>query len=298
MLAGGWEPPALLFAGIVKGRILVSEATIVYDLIDRIMDYLEDDAMVIKPATEAAKRDRLSLWDFDGAEVFVEESFGLESRNDVGYFGDVHPRDLPRPLDVAMIQSPLEADRDHVLLTFQHFRQVPMSAVRGFKVHSPYIIEHRGAFLHKNGVLLTNRGYLEMVKPMVWQRLIGDPIPYREGDSWRAQMILGVQFTRYYQWMVSFRKRGRPSILIPTDPTGIRELFRLREVPEGRERRAALKHWVSAHWRKKRDNPEDKVYVRQHLRGAETFDWLGLECTIYPSQDALDRIARGTPMDS
>lgn len=112
---------------------------------------------------------------------------------------------------------------------------------------------------------------------MVWQRLIGNPDPFRVDDSLRAQMALGMQFTRYYQWMVGCRHGDRPSILIPTDPTGIRDLFRLREVPEGRQRRAALKHWVSAHWRKKRDDEEAKIFVRQHLRGAETFDWLGLQ---------------------
>lgn len=116
----------------------MNHSQVLYSLIDRIFDYLETETLIIKPLTQSKRRDRLSLWDFDGAEVFVDESLDLESRQDIGYFPDVHPRDLTRPLNVAMVGSPIESDKERTLLTFQRYRQVSVNAVRGLKVHSPY----------------------------------------------------------------------------------------------------------------------------------------------------------------
>lgn len=46
-------------------------------------------------------------------------------------------------------------------------------------------------------------------------------------------------------------------------------------------------HWVSEHWRKKREDAKEEVRVREHLRGGTAFGWNGLECHIFPSEDEI-----------
>lgn len=101
-------------------------------------------------------------------------------------------------------------------------------------------------------------------------------------------VTMGLALTRRYDWTVSIRLDDSPTILFSTDPTGAREIFRLRDIPDGRSRRAALRHWVCEHYRKKR---EGDAKVRRHFRGAETFNWNGFECTIRPSRYDLERLS-------
>ncbi len=39
-------------------------------------------------------------------------------------------------------------------------------------------------------------------------------------------------------------------------------------------------NWVVQHWRTDRNDPDDEIYVRKHLRGATSFDWFGFGCEI------------------
>jgi hypothetical protein len=82
---------------------------------------------------------------------------------------------------------------------------------------------------------------------------------------------------------------GTISVTFPTDPTGIKAIFKMRDVPEGLQRRAMLKNWVSEHMRQSRQDEADDIWVRQHLRGHLTFKWQGLSCEVLPSQDAINR---------
>ena len=100
-----------------------------------------------------------------------------------------------------------------------------------------------------------------------------------------------VAFARRYSWRVCLGYEGFPSIAFATDPVGAAEVFRLRDVPEGRSRRAALLHWVSEHWRRKRaSDPSATVSVRAHLKGAKRFAWNGLSCEVIPSTYDLARL--------
>ena len=58
-----------------------------------------------------------------------------------------------------------------------------------------------------------------------------------------------------------------------------RKMFKLRDVPVGRQRRDALRHWVKNHQRKKpfHNNESELVEVRKYLRGKKDFDWMGFE---------------------
>ena len=89
-----------------------------------------------------------------------------------------------------------------------------------------------------------------------------------------------------YQWTVRVSAVGSNfAITIPTTPEGGRKLLSLRDVPSGRERRAALRHWVSAHTREiaAKDGDVREVDVVEHLRGAQPFHWDDLHGEIRPS---------------
>ena len=80
-----------------------------------------------------------------------------------------------------------------------------------------------------------------------------------------------------------------PSLTLLTDPTGVKEFWRLRDIPEGKKRRAALLHWVEAHWRQKRHDPDVEVYVRKQMRGREELTQGQFKAKIIASEtDKLD----------
>lgn len=102
----------------------------------------------------------------------------------------------------------------------------------------------------------------------------------------------GIEIRREYLWSVLVGEDAEIRARFSTDPTGIREVFRLRDIPPGKSRRTALRHWVSSHWRQSRPpSAIDRAFVRQYLRGAVDFSWSGLQCTIEPSRDDIRRAA-------
>lgn len=117
---------------------------------------------------------------------------------------------------------------------------------------------------------------------------------YARGERDYTEIVpmgLGVALSLRYEWTVAFGFGEGPRIRFLTDPAGARAAFRLRDLPPGRERRAALRHWVQAHSRRKHDDAEARAWVRQHLRGATEFVWNGLRCTISPPPYDVERLA-------
>ncbi len=104
------------------------------------------------------------------------------------------------------------------------------------------------------------------------------------------------EWLRGVLWAVEIRHPGCPAVWLPSDPTGIREFLKDRDRPAGASRRAALKHWVREHWRRSRRDPDVEHEVRQHLRGAETGLWHGLEFRVLISEEdgSLSRGLRGS----
>lgn len=116
-------------------------------------------------------------------------------------------------------------------------------------------------------------------------RAPGDPEQINSSIS----VGLAVALTERYSWHVAFGvAEDGPRLLLPTNPGGCLSLFRDREKSET-GRRAALRHWVSNHYRDIETSQADLVYVRDHLRGATNFDWRGLHCEILVSQFDLER---------
>ena len=123
-----------------------------------------------------------------------------------------------------------------------------------------------------------------------------------DGTRWRhpnhvrdrlhlAGYLAGTALAAWYSvrdsWSVRLRSESGASVLLLTDPTGLRSLFRDRDVAPGKTRRDALLHWVSEHWRKKRHSDEDLSFVRSHMRGSSKFLWAGLTCDVRPSSEEI-----------
>jgi hypothetical protein len=97
---------------------------------------------------------------------------------------------------------------------------------------------------------------------------------------------------RDYLWHISVGYAGRTaSLLLPCDAASALELFKFRDLPEGKKRRDALLHWVSEHWRRKPTDYTEAVKVHEHLRGQTEFKWAnGLNVSIRPAVEDLKKI--------
>lgn len=275
-----------------------SRAHIIEWLVERALDWLLDARI-----DDTRNGLHISPMFFDGAEIldadFTDVTHG--EHNDF-VFQDVTPDVLTRPLDVRIIRP---TDDVHPDLSVQRWRAVTMREIRG-RVHPilPHPIELTVAFpeLHD-----ATRQHYGRVGRLRWAPMIMNPHmhglrdgAYEQhsyaiddtGASEKIQLALGMQFTRRYQWRVYFGLDGRPGVELPTDPIGAREAFRLRDIPAGRDRRVALRHWVHQHWRKLRVDPVEETKVREHLRGASDFHWSGLHCRVTPSEFDQERTER------
>lgn len=114
-------------------------------------------------------------------------------------------------------------------------------------------------------------------------------------DEYLHQIRIGIalQASCENDWRVLIGWENSPRVMFTTDPLGVREVFRLRDIPNGASRRSALRHWVTDHWR--RTGEEKRSEVRAHLRGSVEFSWGGLRCKIVPS--AADRMRNAEPTD-
>ena len=102
-------------------------------------------------------------------------------------------------------------------------------------------------------------------------------------------LIGGLMLRKRYLWSVLIGEGSGPRARLFTDVVGMREIFRLRDIPPGKARRAALLHWVREHWRKRRDpSANDRAWVKAHIRGVWSYQWNGLLCQIVPSESDID----------
>jgi hypothetical protein len=107
-------------------------------------------------------------------------------------------------------------------------------------------------------------------------------------DGLHVAMGSAIALRQRYEWAVSLGLTGSPTVRFATDPTGMKEIFRIRDLPEGKDRRAALMTWVQDHWRQNRKDPDLENYVRKNLRGAVSFTWEGMDVEVLPAQFDLD----------
>lgn len=102
-----------------------------------------------------------------------------------------------------------------------------------------------------------------------------------------------VKFTLRYEWRVNIGPESGGSMNVVVGRESVPEIFRLRDVPEGKSRRSALLHFVSQHWKRSRGQApteDPAVFVREHLRGQTKFSWNGLRCEVMPPRYDVERL--------
>jgi len=105
-----------------------------------------------------------------------------------------------------------------------------------------------------------------------------------------APFMCGVAQSLGCYWLVKTKFDDLcPTLTLLTDPTGVKEFWKLRDVAPGKTRRSALLHWVEQHWRQTRKDPDIEAFVRAHMRGATEITQGKLSAIITPSvRDTLE----------
>lgn len=122
---------------------------------------------------------------------------------------------------------------------------------------------------------------------------------YTEKDEYLVllqnfNMFLNLKLTAYYEWFVYIRENDKSlGIKIPIVPESAKEVFALRDTPEGEKRKKAICHFVKQHYRTVKNEYNEEIrqsLVKQHLRGETKFNWRGLQVNIIPAEYDLNRI--------
>lgn len=194
-------------------------------------------------------------------------------------------------------------------------RSIPMEAARGkARIFSRHMIASDTLVIHKlrgNWRFVAANSYYALVSRRWvdagwWRRshngwkggielapkLI---IPHvLEVDRLSREIDLSMSWSeaRRAQWHVEIGRRSGLSFSFATLPSKVSGIFKAREIKDGEKRRAALRNWVADHWRTDAGDPDFEIYVRRHLRGADTFEWGDYFCTVHPSATDLEDAAR------
>jgi len=203
-----------------------------------------------------------------------------------GFFPNVETDALYRPLDVCFATIPLGSDPPvyapgeifihHVKADRAAARQVKRPPPGAQCVRDRLMVVHSGRYMSINHYGLISRDCSKYFRVSNNGTVIADdPI---------SVTPLSIQFTLELSWTVTIGTCGKLGLRFFTDPTGARESFRLRDIPNGKSRRAAILHWVRAHSRRiHRDDPSAMADVMKHLRGQREFVWNDLRVAIHPS---------------
>ena len=256
---------------------------------------------------------------FDGFDLFTK--LGDEQQNDFVLKGDAHkppiwPMDACWAIYVPGGQQNIFGQTLPAGWAFKRVRTLDLKQWRGkLRITLPKMVERHEFFADQSGqsissvfpIGLTNSGITfcgtKSHSAAGWSRI--DPtqgFSPEKGDFDLSAEALdlsiahGFMLRREYLWSVLLGEPGIPRARFVTDIIGVREAFKLRDVPTGKLRRAALRHWVRDHWRKNRSlGGDDKAWVRAHLRGELNFFWNGLICQIVPSYADARRNQGMTP---
>lgn len=262
---------------------------------------------------------RLTPMRFDGSLPLIAPELyradGSVEDDAIFIFTDVAPADLTDPINISFVGNLMDDNHADIIgMQLHRIQQVGLAEVRGkVKHYSRWMVAY-------DNVVIPNIGDAEAVRMYcgsiganekigaslrpgtfgiagtshVWlPNLMDGQMPPNGVISDMTHIInaaYALAFTARYDWHVRVGHEGQPTMRIPTDDRGVRELFKNRDIAEGRDRRDALKHWVGEHWRQSRlDEGETETLVRRYLRGEISFTWNGFGCTLEPSRFDLDK---------
>lgn len=272
--------------------------------LERILTYLSLAESVERyaPSQEQKSWTNVPIRYLDGADpTFADQSLSLVRGHERLF---VPPEDMQWsdiasiPFDEAWILKTSHEDEDigKTLYQVNRVRRVPLKEVRGmFSLKTGRIVEHTIADI-SSGKFASGREYDEQWGEK-WHA-VGQPYALQSNPEIHPENTKNIQaamtfaFTNFYEWRVCLGYAGFPTLGLVTDPEGARAAFRLRDIPNGASRRAALRNWVSGHYRTKPtgdDYDGEAIKVIEHLRGATKFTWNGLMCEVRPSAYDLRR---------
>lgn len=259
-----------------------------------------DDLLVFMSASRASKKlpNETTIGSFDGAYAILPDiATALVGERQIfptfKGMADIGGR-VDRAVVVTGKESMMSNNGDAVQLT--RFRSASNKVVRG-RVHGwrRYMATLSYAEISPTtGEHFSIMNYVGSNDGLQWETL-GPTDRYKrseriDDDFARAiKILVGIEYVRPLEWSVCLRFEGHIGVRFVTDPSGAREVFRLRDIPNGKTRRAALRHWVEEHARRKHNDPSALIDVRRHMRGSTEFNWNGLYCKIEPSR--IDRLA-------
>lgn len=234
----------------------------------------------------------VSLKSMDGAVPVL----GMQAEKDISVpWNDGVP--AVWPIDVATVAPARDFDDPHCkwpdgALQFNRLSTVSTAGARqrGATRFSSRMVLDSCATAMPDGSAISGGGIYALLgaKWVTAQQNLRYPPNWQE----RIHLAAGFALTLRYEWSVWLGYGAGPRVRFVTDPTGAREVFRLRDIPNGANRRAALRNWVNAHWRKKSTDNDARSWVQRHLRGAEEFTWNGLRCKVSPPEYDLEQLGR------
>ena len=195
------------------------------------------------------------------------------------------------------------------------WRFLPMAEKRHLERYR-YIASHRVAFLDygKQRWWMDEKGYgfngLQKIKET--NLVVPVRTPLKNGYYFQKQdivkdmssdiyleevksinMALQLALTYYYEWSCYIKETPESlGVRVPIHPSSSKEVFVMRNVPEGKKRKRAIVNFVKEHYRtiKGCNDNERKILIQKHLRGDLKFNWRGLEVRVTPSPYDLSRI--------
>lgn len=262
-------------------------------------------------STPGIGNDLVFLSDFDGALCFLPSALDLGDGSH-GVFLDARPADIDGACDIRTVQE--VTDEEGICLQFQRY-SLGRPTRTSQKQRAEWVVRHRVICLHTSGKMERFEfqwGYRGIVEGFPQWGQIGLPSTKlgessEFGEMWAGgavihsdkevskviQAAFGFQFSARYDWSVLIGLNNYPRIRFATDPEGVRDVFKFRDMTDGEARRAALCHWVESHYRRAHRGSPDVRIIEAYLRGKTDFIWNGMRCSIEPSPYDLEQYRKG-----
>jgi hypothetical protein len=194
------------------------------------------------------------------------------------------PDGAPGPFDISMVvRSRPEDGWPAGTLIFNRVARIERADARkaGCTLFGPVMVRVQTVAARPDGIARTCTTFAAHIAGR-WINAAPALTPFADPGEQPDLIPFARSFARAVgeRWTVSVGFNKGPRVRLLTDPTGVKEVFRLRDLPAGKDRRAALLHWVAEHYRRRRTNPDDLAWVRGHLRGAVEYEWAGFKCKI------------------
>lgn len=263
------------------------------NIIDNLMNYL--CLSDLDTRVKRSKLHDLPLNYFKECEILIEDSNIQDS--DWAIFTDVKPSDINNKYDISIIGNHFsEKEDDTSLYWTSRFRSLPLRSCQGKVTRMfPSMAEFTMSIINKNGT------YNSCLDILGFNGKKWVPVLDRGFDkygfshkSWshrdeeinrNSVAALGIAFSRQYMWRAVIGLENEASISFSIHPNASKSLFKLRDAPPNKDRRSAIRNWVSEHWRinHKDPDPDQSIEVKRHLRGQTKFKWNGWIVEIIPA---------------